>query len=157
MHAPERGRTHIWPLYIRARMHGPCMHARLPARACMALHACRYNLTSGVNADNFLVTDDDGEEPVPNSVLINGVGQAYCGTSPSAVCSYAVLPAMAGTCKNPRTKIRIVNTAAFGPFNVTIDGHSMIVSAVPGRACIPAPKHASDWLADKRAHDCCGA
>ena len=87
-----------------------------------------YQNPAHVDAPSFLYSNNDGAEPVPQSALINGVGQAYC--APGSACKYAVFPAKAGTCTSPMTKLRVVNTGGFGPFFLSIDNHLMRAVAV---------------------------
>lgn len=78
--------------------------------------------------DEYNTPNSPGMEPSPNSMLINGAGQAACEGRDG--CLYAVLPARAGSCDKPKTKIRIINTSGFGPFNMTIDDHYMMVGSI---------------------------
>lgn len=77
-------------------------------------------------------TNPDGVEPVPDGVLINGIGQGYCGkpvpgpvnaTGPGGPlpCNWPVINAKAGPCSKPRTKLQIINGAAFAPIDVFVD------------------------------------
>lgn len=76
-------------------------------------------------------TNPNGVEPVPDSVLINGIGQGFCGkqinegniTAPGGPlpCNWPVIKAKAGPCSKPKTKLRIINGAAFAPIDVFVD------------------------------------
>ena len=69
--------------------------------------------------------------PNPHSVLINGIGQGFCGppvpsgnvTAPggSLPCNWPVIKAKAGSCLKPKTRLRLINAAAFAPIDVFID------------------------------------
>lgn len=73
---------------------------------------CRYHNVSDQLVKVYLVPGD-GAEPVPVSALINGIGQGSCKGSK---CSYAVVPAVNGSCASGRTKLRLINTAGFAVF-----------------------------------------
>lgn len=69
-------------------------------------------------------------EPVPDSVLINGIGQGYCGIDPvngtvlpgtRPDCNWALIKADIAPCTKPLTRLRFINGGAFAPIDVFID------------------------------------
>lgn len=83
----------------------------------------------------YLSPASKGDEPVPMSALINGVGQGNCTGSK---CRYLAFPAVPGTCQQGRTKLRIINTSGFALFTLYIDGHSMVVTALDALPITPS-------------------
>ena len=64
-----------------------------------------------------------GDEPVPNTALLNGHGQGYCGNPGEPECVYSKVRGVAAGCSEPLTKLRVINSGAFAVFNFSIDGH----------------------------------
>ncbi len=63
----------------------------------------RYHQLSEDLQKQYLSPDNaDGNEPVPMSALMNGVGQGSCRGSK---CNYPVLPAVAGSCTEAKTQV----------------------------------------------------
>lgn len=89
--------------------------------------------------NQFLVPESEGAEPVPDSALFNGIGQLGCRNALSSGnpafsknpdCKYARLVAQrGGTCDSPTIRLRLINSAAFAAFNITVDGHRMRIIA----------------------------
>jgi len=89
--------------------------------------APRYHVEADTLLDQYLTPASQGNEPVPVSAIINNMGQGDCRGSN---CSYAVVPAVNGTCEEQRTVLRIINTAGFGVFVFSIDDHDLLPIAV---------------------------
>ncbi|CAF1156762.1 unnamed protein product [Didymodactylos carnosus] len=73
----------------------------------------------------YLSKSSDGNEPVPDTGLINGIGQYNCAVKK---CQYYNAPIKIGTTK----RFRIINTSAFAVFLFTIEGHTMKVIEADG-------------------------
>jgi hypothetical protein len=71
----------------------------------------------------YLSPASGGNEPVPFDSLLNGWGQGTCILDNTTDCNYAYIQAAASSCKNPRTRLRIINSAGFAQFNISIDNH----------------------------------
>ena len=94
-----------------------------------------------------VATNPDGVEPVPDSVLINGIGQGYCGDnhvngttadqSGRPPCDWALIKAVASPCSKPKTRLRLINGAAFAPIDVYIDELSKFVVEIDSVAINP--------------------
>jgi FtsP/CotA-like multicopper oxidase with cupredoxin domain len=93
-----------------------------------------YNQLEDIYASATL--NPEGVEPVPNSVLINGIGQGYCGGNTlngtvsgagQPPCNWALIKAVASPCSAPKTRLRLINGGAFAPVDVFIDGVSVFV------------------------------
>ncbi|KAJ3090909.1 hypothetical protein HK102_002294 [Quaeritorhiza haematococci] len=80
----------------------------------------------------FSPSNGGGAEPVPDSALINGVGE--CGPGANAPCP----PRPVFKCeKGKRLRLRIINTSAMGQFDFSIDGHTMTVIELDGVNHVP--------------------
>ncbi|PRW33210.1 multicopper oxidase [Chlorella sorokiniana] len=101
---------------------------RFPAEADMQLTDW-YHTPAAKLMKEYLTPASQGNEPVPITALMNGIGQGSCTSNCGR---YAVLPAAPGNCSLPGTRIRIYNQAAFAWFTVRIDGHRMMVMALDG-------------------------
>ena len=60
---------------------------------------------------------------MPDTALMNGIGQGYCGSGSEPPCSYASIKGVARDCSEPLTLLRVINSGAFAVFNFSIDGH----------------------------------
>jgi FtsP/CotA-like multicopper oxidase with cupredoxin domain len=109
--------------------------------------------------EKYLQPPTEGEEPVPFTAAINGVGQndscivagnckytAIRADSFSASCgsygTYAqMLKAQAnskgGAAKNKLTRLRVIAGTAFAVLNVTVDGHVFWVTAIDSQPVQP--------------------
>jgi len=79
----------------------------------------RYHESSEELNKVYLSPTSGGDEPVPMSALINGVGQGNCTGSK---CRYLAFPAVPGTCQQGRTRLRIINTSGFAVFTIEVGG-----------------------------------
>eukprot|EP01124_Arcella_intermedia_P012158 TRINITY_DN1845_c0_g1_i1.p1 TRINITY_DN1845_c0_g1~~TRINITY_DN1845_c0_g1_i1.p1 ORF type:complete len:538 (+),score=63.41 TRINITY_DN1845_c0_g1_i1:36-1616(+) len=70
-----------------------------------------------------------GDEPVPESILLNGVGQFGCTT-----CPYSQIQVP----QNSVIRLRLVNQAAMAIISFSIDGHQLTVIEVDGVEVNPA-------------------
>jgi len=102
-----------------------------------------WDLSSELLLD-YLASDAENAEPVPNSALINGrgmrdcsqVGDRHCDNSTSNV---GPLPFDLEPGKNHR--LRIINTGAFAEFQVSIDQHEFAITEVDGTDVVPFNFH----------------
>lgn len=107
---------------------------RFPAETTVQLSDW-YHIESSVLMREYLSPASGGNEPVPISALINGVGQANCT---GRGCRCAVIPAHPGSCKHPATLLRLINTAAFAQFQFSVDNHRLIVVSLDGLTVQPS-------------------
>ncbi|KAJ3021920.1 UNVERIFIED_CONTAM: hypothetical protein HDU68_009405 [Siphonaria sp. JEL0065] len=78
------------------------------------------------------VTNPGGNEPVWNSGLVNGIGQFDCSAT-NLKCNTVVQPYTVQNVKaGSISRLRLVNTAGFAAFLVSVDGHSLTVIEVDG-------------------------
>jgi len=73
------------------------------------------------------VQSTTGNEPVPDNIIMNGIGQGYCNP-----CDYASITVP----NNSPTLFRIINAAIFAPITVSLDGHYLMVVEVDGTPVI---------------------
>ncbi|KAL4427900.1 hypothetical protein ABPG75_001989 [Micractinium tetrahymenae] len=107
---------------------------RFPAESIVQLSDW-YHVEASKLMKEYLSPASGGNEPVPISALINGVGQANCT---GEGCRYAVIPARPGSCKHPSTILRLINTAGFAQFLFSVDGHRLIVVSLDGLTMQPS-------------------
>eukprot|EP00775_Hariotina_reticulata_P010938 gene10938-11092_t len=88
-----------------------------------------YHQLSNVLLKEYLSPASQGNEPVPFDALLNGWGQGTCILNNTTDCTYAFVQAAASSCKNPKTRLRIINSSGFARFNISIDNHRMILFA----------------------------
>jgi hypothetical protein len=74
--------------------------------------------------------DGQGDEPVPDSALINFKGQAaLTAAAKKTVAANATVKGTAVHCDAPRasmTRLRFINCGGFAVFNVSIDNHRLV-------------------------------
>ncbi|KAI9280823.1 Cupredoxin [Umbelopsis sp. AD052] len=91
------------------------------------------SLAQYANADNT-----EGDEPVPENGLINGLNVFNCNGSTNSS-----IPCTGGAAANftfvpgKRYRIRLINTGAFAEFDFSIDGHKLTVVEADGVAMKP--------------------
>jgi len=73
--------------------------------------------------------ESKGNEPIPDNVIINGIGQGYCHHE----CDY---PVFKQSSYKP-TLYRFINAAAFGTITVSIDDHYFVVVEIDGNPVHP--------------------
>jgi hypothetical protein len=71
----------------------------------------------------FLSPASGGDEPTPYTALINGIGQGHCKATGATGCGYSYIKGVAGSCDNPKTKLRLINGGSFAVFNISVDNH----------------------------------
>jgi FtsP/CotA-like multicopper oxidase with cupredoxin domain len=92
-----------------------------------------YHNTSRVNLDWYLSADSQGNEPVPENGLINGLNVFNCSRALNTTAS----------CKNgsrasflfkpwKRYRLRLINSSAFADFDFSIDNHTLTVVEADG-------------------------
>jgi FtsP/CotA-like multicopper oxidase with cupredoxin domain len=84
---------------------------------------------------NFLSASSGGNEPVPDSALINGVGRFNCSYSAHTDCTQ--LSVLEGSYKirlvaGKTYRLRLINAAGFSSFFFAIDGHNMTLIEIDG-------------------------
>ncbi|KAI9343556.1 Cupredoxin [Obelidium mucronatum] len=82
-------------------------------------------------------TNPDGNEPVWNSGLINGIGQFNCSDVPSILDCTTKTPYIQEIEPGSTVRLRLVNMGTFAAFLVGIDGHDMTVIEVDGTRVNP--------------------
>ncbi|KAG0002957.1 hypothetical protein BGZ65_002166 [Modicella reniformis] len=96
-----------------------------------------YHQPTGTLLTQYLNPDSKGNEPVPNSGLINGKGVFDCskvqGNLPCAQGERAVIHFV----PNRRYRLRIINTGASAPMLFSIDNHLMQVIEADGTELNP--------------------
>lgn len=68
-----------------------------------------------------------GNEPVPDSGTLNGIGQY---TTPSQYTNYTLLP-------NSTYRLRLVNSGSFAAIRFSVDGHTLSVVEADGTPVVP--------------------
>eukprot|EP00775_Hariotina_reticulata_P010675 gene10675-10834_t len=88
-----------------------------------------YHEVSNTLLDFYLSPASGGDDPTPYGALMNGIGQATCVVGNATGCQYAYVKGVASSCKNPKTRIRLLNGGGYANFNISIDNHRLIVIA----------------------------
>ena len=101
-----------------------------------------YHDLSGVLLMEYLASDRENAEPVPEGALINGLNVRDCDALPHRKCdnSSLALPTF-NLASNQNHRLRIVNTGAFAEFQIQIDEHEFAVTEVDGTNVKPAYYH----------------
>jgi len=86
-----------------------------------------YHLPTSILLPEYLASLT-GDEPVPDSVLLNAVGQSGC-----TVCPYSEIQVP----HNSVIRLRLVNTAAMAIISFSIDGFQLTVIEVDGIEVVP--------------------
>ncbi|TPX68309.1 hypothetical protein CcCBS67573_g07214 [Chytriomyces confervae] len=76
-------------------------------------------------------TNPDGNEPVFQSGLINGIGQFNCTAIPGRPCTQKT-PYVLTIAPKTASRLRVMNTGTFAAFLFSIDGHELTVVEVDG-------------------------
>jgi FtsP/CotA-like multicopper oxidase with cupredoxin domain len=90
---------------------------------------------------NFLSASSGGNEPVPDSALINGVGRFNCSYSSHIDCTQMTVSEGAYKMRllvGKTYRLRIINAAGFSSFFFAIDGHNMTLIEIDGVEYTPA-------------------
>jgi hypothetical protein len=93
---------------------------------------CCFCSKSSELLDFYLSPESGGNEPTPYTALLNNVGQGYCEVTGATGCGYAYVKGVAGSCDNPKTKLRLINGGSFAVFNISIDNHRWVGSCRQG-------------------------
>lgn len=87
-----------------------------------------YHQESEVLTQSYLSPASQGNEPIPDSGLINGKGRYNCqNAEPGARCSQNAPWENFNFVPGRRYRLRIINTSAFTAFKFSIDGHKLTV------------------------------
>jgi hypothetical protein len=54
---------------------------------------------------------------------MNGIGQATCVVGNATGCDYTYVQGVASSCKNPKTRMRLLNAGGYSNFIFSIDNH----------------------------------
>jgi Multicopper oxidase len=118
---------------------------------------------NGLVETDYLIPRSGGVEPVPNTALINGVGQNLtCATGKSNRCSYSEIIATkfsascgvhktydnllkaqndayqaGGSDDELITRLRLIQGSGFAAFNFSIDSHYLWILALDGQPVVP--------------------
>ncbi|GKT44845.1 laccase-1 [Colletotrichum spaethianum] len=113
-----------------------------------------YHNTSAELLMDYLQPDQENDEPVPSSGLINGRNYRNCSDFDGWECqnhaprlesleTFDLTP-------NERHRLRFINTGAFAEFQVEIDEHPFYITEVDGTAVHPEPFHRLNVLPAQR-------
>ncbi|WYZ41240.1 hypothetical protein EsH8_V_000135 [Colletotrichum jinshuiense] len=113
-----------------------------------------YHNTSAELLMDYLQPDQENDEPVPSSGLINGRNYRDCADFDGWNCQNDTprlesLEVLRLT-PNERHRLRFINVGAFAEFQVEIDEHPFYVTEVDGTAVHPAPFHRLNILPAQR-------
>ncbi|KAL0942929.1 l-ascorbate oxidase [Colletotrichum truncatum] len=113
-----------------------------------------YHNTSAELLMDYLQPDQENDEPVPSSGLINGQNYRSCADFDGWDCenkaSRLESLAMFDLTPNKRHHFRFINTGAFAEFQVEIDEHPFYITEVDGTMVEPAPFHRLNILPAQR-------
>jgi iron transport multicopper oxidase len=92
-----------------------------------------YHTQSEILASNFLnsVVNPDGDEPVWETSLLNGLGNFNCAKT-KMVCNTTQPVSRFSFVPGRRYRLRLINMAAFAAYDFSIDNHQMKVIEVDG-------------------------
>ena len=103
-----------------------------------------YHELSGALTRQYLASDRENSEPVPDAALINGKNVRDCSTVPNRKCdnttSNVVMPTF-DLAPNENHRLRILNVGAFAEFQFQIDEHVLAVTEVDGTDVWPQSYH----------------
>ena len=101
-----------------------------------------YHDLSGVLLMEYLASDRENAEPVPDGALINGLNIRDCDALPHRKCdnSSLIIPHF-NLARNQNHRLRIINTGAFAEFQIQVDEHEFAVTEVDGTNVKPAYYH----------------
>jgi len=92
---------------------------------------------------HFASPESGGDEPTPDNVIINGIGQGFCHD-----CNYEEFHQS----DDGPTLYRFINAATFGAITVSIDNHYFVVVEVDGEPVHPE-KDSVDDINDGEFHE----
>ena len=101
-----------------------------------------YHDTSSALLMDYLASDRENEEPVPDGGLINGMNVRDCDSLPHRKCdnSTASFPTIR-IAPEQNHRLRLINVGAFAEFQVQVDEHQFAVTEVDGTDVKPAYYH----------------
>ncbi|TDZ36518.1 Laccase-1 [Colletotrichum spinosum] len=113
-----------------------------------------YHNTSAELLMDYLQPDQENDEPVPSSGLVNGRNHRDCSEFDGWSCenSASRLSTLESLdlAPNQRHRLRFINTGAFAEFQVEVDEHPFFVTEVDGTAVHPAAFHRLNILPAQR-------
>ena len=103
------------------------------------LHDWYHNSTAALSQWFLSPANPDGNEPLPDSALINGMGQYDCTVARSQgyTCSTTNLRAVYSFVQGTRYRLRVINASGLHGFRFSIDAHNMTVIEVEGTETQP--------------------
>lgn len=133
----------VGPMVVRSRKEKAL--AGLYASDRVVMIQDHYHNTSAELLMDYLQPDQENDEPVPSSGLINGQNHRDCADFDGWECESKAprLQSLAvfDMAPNQRHRLRFINTGAFAEFQVEVDEHPFYVTEVDGTAVNPAPFH----------------
>jgi FtsP/CotA-like multicopper oxidase with cupredoxin domain len=93
---------------------------------------------------NYLASDAENAEPVPNSALVNGRGIRDCSKIEGRRCDNStanVGPLPIDLAPGQGHRIRFINTGAFAEFQLSVDEHEFAITEVDGTDVSPVYFH----------------
>ncbi|KAL2884711.1 multicopper oxidase, type 1 [Ceratocystis lukuohia] len=110
-----------------------------------------YHDTTAQILMDYLAPGRENDEPVPESAMINGRGVRNCTEFPDRKCddSSVGFPEIQLQ-KEARHRLRIINTGAFGTFQLQIDQHPFYVTEVDGMDVFPEDFHRLEIMPAQR-------
>ena len=103
-----------------------------------------YHELSTVLTKQYLASDNENAEPVPDTVLINGKNVRDCSTVPHRKCdnttSNVGMPGL-NLAPNTNHRLRILNVGAFAEVQFQVDEHELAVTEVDGTDVWPQSYH----------------
>ncbi|RUS16125.1 multi-copper oxidase [Endogone sp. FLAS-F59071] len=92
-----------------------------------------YHTYSTVLLEYYISPASEGNEPIPDNGLINGLNSFNCSLAPSgSTCTPNSPKASFSFVEGKRYRLRIINTSAFSVFTFSIDNHTMTVIEADG-------------------------
>jgi len=87
-----------------------------------------YHSDSGTLTQSYLSPTSQGNEPIPDSGLINGRGRYNCANAPAgSQCNSNSPLSNFNFVPGRRYRLRLINTSAFAAFKFSIDGHRLTI------------------------------
>jgi FtsP/CotA-like multicopper oxidase with cupredoxin domain len=98
-----------------------------------------YHDTSSALLMDYLKSDAENAEPVPDGALINGRGMRNCDNFEHRKCNTTGLELPRFNLEpNKHHRLRVINTGAFAEFQVSIDEQSFAITEVDGTVVKPS-------------------
>ncbi|KAF9880655.1 l-ascorbate oxidase [Colletotrichum karsti] len=142
----------VGPMVVHSRNDKPWTDVYHSDRVVMIQD--HYHNTSAELLMDYLQPDQENDEPVPSSGLINGQNYRDCAAFDGWECENKAprLESLASfdLAPNQRHHLRFINTGAFAEFQVEIDEHLFSITEVDGTAVQPASFHRLNILPAQR-------